>query len=315
MTGVFRFGKDGSIVGSLVGVIILLLGFVFPLGILAVYSVWTYDPLLIITPNLTLENYIDLFTRPYSQAVFVRTLSLAVVATVICLIIGYIVALYMRRARPRERGFILIALLTPVLLSDVVLGYAFLVLLGRQSGALSQLLNFLGFLDGPLNLIGTDTAVLIGLIYVGIGFMVINLYASLESQGDAEERAAAILGAGRFQRFVKVTFPMSLPGALSGGLITFAVTSSAFVIPQMLGAGKSVVMSVFIYDLNTYTLNWPLGAAGAMSLLAITLCTSQVLVQLVSKRDPRRPRGPKSARATSNLVAMTEPEGGVRVGR
>lgn len=304
MRRMIPWAKDGSVLGTVLGVLVLLVGFVFPLAILAVYSVWTYDPLLIVVPELTFANYVDLFTRPYSQGVFMRTLGLAAAATVICLVVGYAVSLYMRRSTPRERGLILIALLTPVLLSDVVLGYAFLVLLGRQAGALSQLLNFLGFLDGPMELIGTDGAVLIGLVYVGIGFMVINLYASLESQGDAEERAAAILGAGRMRTFFSVTFPMSLPGALSGGLITFATTASAFVIPQMLGAGKSVVMSVFIYDLNTYTLNWPLGAAGAMGLLVVTLATSQVLVQLVARRDPRRVRKVKAATDTAALATV-----------
>ena len=263
--------------------LIVLAFFVIPLGFIAVYSVYHYSNLHIYTPGFTADNYLVMFSDPFNRRVLIRTLWLSAAATGICLVMGYMIALYLRNAGNKERGLIAIVALIPVLLSDVVLAYAWLVLLAR-TGPLSAVLETVGLTSGPSSIIGTEYAILLGLVYHGIGYMVLNLHTALEAIGDSELRAAAMLGAGPVTRFFRVTLPMSLPGALSGVLITFAVTSSAFVIPKMLGGTQNPVLPVFVYNMNIFLLNWPVGAAATVVLLIISLSTAYGLIRVGSGR-------------------------------
>ena len=269
---------------TILAAIIVLVFFVVPLGFIAVYSVFHYNPLQIYTRGFTGENYLTMVTDPYSRGALVRTIWLSGAATLICLVVGYVIGLYLRKASRSERILITIVALIPVLLSDVVLAYAWLALLAR-TGPVSSVLDTLGLSAGPVSIIGTETAILLGLVYHGIGYMILNLHSALEAIGDAELRAAATLGAGPFTRFLRVTLPLSLPGVMSGVLITFAVSSSAFVIPQMLGGPENTVLSVFVYDMNVFLLNWPVGAAATILLLVISVSTAWGLIALGNGRS------------------------------
>ena len=269
---------------TILAAIIIFVFFIIPIGHIAVYSVFHYDNMRIYEPGFTLDNYSAMFMDASYRGVLVRTLWLSVAATSICLVMGYIIALYLRNAGNKERSLIAMVALIPILFSDVVLAYAWTILLSR-TGPLSAVLEGLGISEGSTSIIGTEQAILLGLIYQGIGYMILNLHTALEALGDAELRAAAMLGAGPMTRFLKVTLPMSLPGALSGVLITFAVTSSAFVIPQMLGGTGNPVLSVFVYNMNSFVLNWPVGGAATIVLLIISVSTALGLMKVGGGRD------------------------------
>lgn len=283
---------------------ILAVFFVAPLALMALYSFFTYDPYRLLVPEFTFENYMTLFGNGYDRTVFIRTIWLSVLATAICLVVGFCVASYMRFAGSRARLIVTIALMTPVLLSDVVLGYAWLVLLAPRSGTVSLALNAMGLLDGALPIMGTELGILVGLVYLGLGFMVVNIYAAMEAVGQNEVRAAAVLGSGPWSRLWLVTVPLVRPGLLSGTLITFAVTSSAFVLPLMLGGRRTPVLSVYIYDLNTYVLNWPLGAAAAIALLLLSLITAWTILMMgtSSRTSGTSQKNPISSRKSPRKV-------------
>ena len=297
-------------INALTGVLtalVILIFFVGPVAFLVAYSVYHYDPLTVFRPGFTGTNYWDLFSVKYNREVLIRTYLLAASATVIVLVVGFAIASYMRQARSTERAIIILILLIPILMTDVVLGYSWIVILSPNNGVLSNTLNDLGIIHGSLGLVGSDWGVLVGLVYLGMGFMVTNLYAALDSLGDTELRAAAILGAGPFTRFRRVTLPLSMPGVISGCLVTFAATSSAFVIPLMIGRGTATVLSVFIYNNNTYSLNWPLGAAGAVVLLIVSLGTSWSLISIGARPQRRRERRSRTEGATATAEHAARP--------
>ena len=288
---------------AILAAVTVLFLFVVPMIFIGVYSVYEYSPLKIYIPGFTMENYAVMFSDSFNRSVLIRTLWLASAATGICLIIGYFMALYMRTAGQKERALIALVALIPVLLSDVVLAYAWLVLLSR-TGPVSSLLEATGVTELPSTIVGTETAILLGLVYHGIGYMILNLHSALEAIGDSEHRAAAMLGAGPVSRFFRVTLPMSLPGAVSGVLITFAVNASAFVIPKMLGGASNPVLPVFVYNQNVFLLNWPVGAAATIILLVISMSTAFGLLRIGRGSDDDS----KTNRRGRKRQALREPE-------
>lgn len=267
--------------------LLFLLFFVIPLGYLVVYSFSKYDPFRLVVPTFTLENYARFFSDKYAIAVLVRTFRVAVLTSLVTLVVGYPLAYYMKFSRGMEKAILTMIILMPSMISHVILGYAWMVLIAPNSGLFSKGLLDLGFISKPLQLMNTEAGIVIGLTHLTLVYMVLNLHAALETIDPVHLRAAAVLGAAPWQTFLKVVLPLSLPGIFSGFLLVFAASTSAVMVPLMLGGRTAAMLSIYTYDLNTVVLNWPLGAVAGVTLVVISSLSTFILSSIVRRLHMR----------------------------
>ncbi len=228
-----------------------------------------YDSTNIVGDGLTLDNYRRFLTDYFYLQVFVRTLAIALVVTGASIIIAYPVALHLYHVTSsQKRTFLILIILLPVMVSYVVTAFAWVVILGRN-GFVNQALLGLRLLSRPLTFLSQDSGVIIVLIYTFSPFMIMNIYASLESIDPGFARAASVLGAGRWAVFWKITMPLSLPGVLSGTLLVFALSLGAFVTPMIIGGNQVKTVPVMIYNFISGVFDWP--GAGAMAGLLLLI--------------------------------------------
>jgi len=238
-----------------------------PMGIMAYYSVLSRGPWGTISHTLTLDNYRQI-VDPVFLHILVRSLHLALLTTVLCLLSGYILAYWIAFYGGRHKHLYSFLVILPFWSSDLVRLYAWITLLADH-GVLNNLLVTVGVLQNPLPLLYNQWAVLIGLVYTHLPFMVLPLYASLERLDHAVLEAAADLGATPAERFYKVTLPLTKGGMLSGSVLVFVPSVGEFLIPELLGGAKTMLLGKFIALKFTGLRHWPLGAAYTLVLVII----------------------------------------------
>lgn len=238
-----------------------------PLVNVALYSIHPYSPTTVVQPGLTVENYTKIFDL-YHLRLFGRTLRLGLITTVVCVILGYPLAYWLARARPRLQTLGLFLLIMPLMVSAVIRVFGWIVILGRK-GLVNQTLVALG-LD-PVKLLYTETAVVIGLVNIFMPFMVLPLMAAIERIPRSLEEAARNLGANWWQTFRRTILPLSLPGLISGCLLVYAESISAFVTPALLGSARERMVGQQIYDEVLVSFNWPSASGLAVTLVLLTL--------------------------------------------
>lgn len=244
----------------------LVLLLIIPFGSMAVFSLHPYSPTKIALPELTLDNYRQIAALYYVR-LFGRTLQLSLVSTVICVVFGYPLAYVLARARPRMQTLGLFLLIMPLMVSTVIRLFGWIVILGRK-GLINEALAALG-LD-PVRLLYTDTAVVIGLVNIFMPFMVLPLMAAIERIPPTLEEAAQNLGANWYRMFAKTIVPLSLPGLISGCLLVYSLSLSAFVTPALLGSPRDRMVGQQIYDEVLVSFNWPIASALALALVLLT---------------------------------------------
>jgi ABC-type spermidine/putrescine transport system permease subunit I len=245
----------------------LLVLLIVPFANVAFFSVHSYSPTRILSPELTLDNYRKLFDLYYLR-LFGRTLRLGLITTIVCVLLGYPLAYFLARARPRVLTVGLFLLIMPLMVSTVIRVFGWIVILGRK-GMVNQALLTLG-LD-PIKLLYTETAVVIGLVNIFLPFMVLPLMASIERIPPSLEEAAQNLGASWLQTFARVILPLSIPGLISGCLLVYSISISAFVTPALLGNSRERMAAQQIYDEVLVSFNWPSASSLALALVALTL--------------------------------------------
>ena len=223
-----------------------------------------------ILDSRSVRNYVAVLSDPYYYTIFLRTFALSLLVTVLCVLIGVPEAYFLFRMRDPWRSLCLVMVLGPLLISVVVRTLGWSILLGRE-GLINTLLLKLGIVDHPLQMIFTFGAVTIAMVHVLVPLMVLSVWTSLTRLDPAVSQAARSLGAGRFKVMWRVVLPQITPGILSGSLIVFALTASAFATPALIGGRRLKVVATTAYDEFLGTLNWPLGAAIAMVLLLINV--------------------------------------------
>lgn len=256
--------------------LLFLAFFVVPLGMLVVNSFYGYSRLSGIVKVMSFDNYLAIFTDIYNLSIIGRTLRLGLFTSLLTLLLGYPVALYLTIAPPRLRGFIILMVLSPLLVSVVVRTFGWLIILGPK-GLVDTLFIKLGIPIGPL--LHTEAAVVIGLANVLLPFLVLSVATSLQSIDPSVPLAASSLGASAGRVFWHVTLPLTLPGIVSGLLIVFSLASSSFVTPSLLGGSSYSVLSTTIYEQAMIMQNWPSAASFAVALVLIVF-----LVLLVQSR-------------------------------
>ncbi|MCC7496322.1 MAG: ABC transporter permease [Bryobacterales bacterium] len=259
--------------------LILAVLFAVPLAIVCIYSLLTRGVYGGAGTPWTLANYTRLADSLYAQILF-HSLWMAALATLLCLLMGFPLALFISRAGPRKNLYLYLVIL-PFWTSFLVRTYAWMFLL-RETGLVNTLLAALHLVREPLPLLYNDAAVILGLVYGYLPFMVLPLYATLERLDPHLLEAAADLGARPWTALVKVIFPLSAPGIRAGAILVFIPCLGAYLTPDLLGGGKSVMVGNLIQNQFTTARDWPFGAALSLVLMALVML---VLIGLLNRRE------------------------------
>ncbi len=232
--------------------------------------------------HATADNYLFLFGDRLYLYTYLKSVLLAATATVLCLLLGYPMALAIARADERTRGFLLLLIILPFWISFLLRVYAWIGLLNNY-GFINNLLLWLGVIEHPLEMLYTDFAIYVGIVYSYLPFMILPLYATLERLDQDVVEAAADLGARPFQAFRDVTWPMSRPGVIAGCLLVFIPAMGEYVIPYLLGGPESLMIGRVLFDEFFANRDWPLASSVAIVLLAL-LVVPIVLLQRYQAR-------------------------------
>lgn len=233
--------------------------------------------------QLTSGNYFEIASDSYYGTIFARTFAVALLVTAICIVIGVPEAYVLSKLPKSWRTVSILIVLGPLLVSVIVRTLGWAILLG-DGGLINQILLKLGLVDRPLHLMYTYTGVVIALVHVLVPYMVLAVWASMQKIDFATEQAAESLGAKLPTILWRVVLPQVTPGVLSGGLMVFALSASAFATPAIIGGRRLKVVPMSIYDQFLNTLNWPLGAALAAMLLLLVLGLSIGVNRFVERR-------------------------------
>jgi putrescine transport system permease protein len=218
--------------------------------------------------GLDLENYVTVLTDSLYASAFLTSLRIAAIGTLLTLLIGYPIALAMARASRSWRPLLIALVILPFWTSFLIRVYAWIAIL-KQEGLLNQLLLTLGLIAQPLEILNTEIAVQIGIVYSYLPFMVLPLYAALEKHDHALIEAATDLGCPPWKAFWLVTLPLSLPGIIGGCVLVFIPVMGEFIIPDLLGGSDTLMVGRMVWTEFFNNRDWPLASALAIVLLAI----------------------------------------------
>ena len=252
--------------------------FAAPFAIVLAYSLLTRGAYGGLDLPWTFESYRRL-ADPLYLVIVARSFWMAALATALCLLLGFPLALFISRAGRRKNLYLQLVIL-PFWTSFLVRIYAWLFLL-RDTGLVNTVLQALGVIREPLPLLYNDGAVLLGLVYGYLPFMVLPLYATLERLDPALAEAAADLGARPFTTLVRVLVPLSAPGIRAGAILVFIPCLGAYLTPDLLGGGRTVLIGNLVQNQFTTARDWPFGSAVSMLLMALVT----VLVAVFLRRD------------------------------
>jgi putative spermidine/putrescine transport system permease protein len=217
--------------------------------------------------GFTLDNYARIITDEYYLGVLTQSLTIGVMTTVICLLIGYPVAYHLARSTSKWKGLLYVLVLSPLLVGVVVRTFGWLIILSR-GGVINRALQDAGLIDAPLTLMNNMFGVTLALVHVFLPFMILPLVGALQAVDPSLETAARSLGASRFTAFRKIVLPLSWPGIKSGTVLVFVLALSAYVTPNMLGGAQVRTWSVLVVQALVDNFQWPHGAALALILAA-----------------------------------------------
>ena len=270
----------------------LLLFFLLPFAIILKISL--ADPIVARPPftplfdaqgnlSVTLDNFLFLLTDKLYAYTYLKSVLMALAATVLCLLLGFPMAYGIARADGSIRSLLLLLIVLPFWISFLLRVYAWMGLLNNY-GVINNTLLFLGVVDQPIQIMYTDLAIFIGLTYSYLPFMILPLYASLERMDLDLVEAALDLGASRTAAFWDVTWPMARPGVIAGCLLVFIPAIGEYVIPYLLGGPESLLIGRVLFDEFFVNRDWPLASAVAVVLLLLLV----VPIVIMQRNDARQ---------------------------
>ncbi|MEE0830497.1 MAG: ABC transporter permease [Longicatena sp.] len=257
-------------------VIMLLL----PMGLIALYSI-TRQGNDIISFSFTLEHFQKFFTDPDFLLILWRSIVIAFKTTLICLLLGYPIAFFISRSNEKLQNILVLAVTIPMWINMLVRTYAWIGILS-EGGIISQILGFFGLQNTEL--LYTEGAVLLGMVYNFLPFMILQINTSLSKMDKSLLEAASDLGANKLQTFVRVIFPLSLPGVINGINLVFLPAVSSFFIPKLLGGGQYFLIGNFIENQFITVGEWNFGAAISM-IMAVLMMLMMMLVRKVENHN------------------------------
>jgi spermidine/putrescine transport system permease protein len=261
----------------------LLLFFLLPFVVIIVYSFLTRSPTGGVLWVFTFDNYARLFSDPIYGQIFWRSIWMGLATTLICLLIGYPLALFIVRRNRRRRTILILLILIPFWTNLLVRTYAWMVILGNN-GLINNLIGWFGF--EPITMLNTGGAVLLGLVYTGLPFMVLPLFASIDRFDFRLLEAASDLGATRRQAFLRIMLPLTMPGIVAGSVLVFIPAAGNYIVPALLGGNKVTLVGNLLEQQFGSAQNKPLGSAAAI-LVMIVLTLAVVLYFRVTSEEDR----------------------------
>lgn len=228
----------------------------------------------------TLDNFKKFFSDPVFLSVLERSLYIAVVTTVICVLLGYPIAYIIARSSNISSARLLLLITIPTWINTLVRTYAWRGILDK-TGIINYGLSFFGI--GPVKFLETNFAVVLGMVYNFLPFMIIQIYNTLNKLDENYLYAAADLGATKFQAFLKVTLPLSVPGIVSGITLVFLPAVSSFFIPKLLGGGQYVLIGNVIESQFLTAGNWNFGSALSL-IMAVVIIISMAVTRHIDKK-------------------------------
>lgn len=251
--------------------LLFALFFFLPIGLMALMSVLTGNPVVAPKVAFTTRHYARMIDDPFYLEVIWTTIRIGLVTTLVALAIGYPLAHWMARIKSRTgHALLLMAVLAPMLTGIVVRTFAWMTQLSDK-GVVNQTLMSLGVISQPLKLMYTETGIVVGLVHIYVPFMVLTLTGVIGRIDERLEQAAENLGASPLRAFLEVTLPLSLPGILAGSLLVFALAISAYVTPILLGGFQIMTLPILIYQQISANFNVGFAAALGIVLLMISL--------------------------------------------
>jgi spermidine/putrescine transport system permease protein len=222
--------------------------------------------------DLTTESYGRFFSDFLYTELFLKSFAYAAITTLICLVIAYPLAMLIARSPKKHRDLLVLLVILPFWSNFLIRVYAWMIILGPQSVFVTALNNVIGLFGfEPVSLLYTSFAVIVGLVYVHLPFMVLPLYANLEKHDPALLDAAQDLGANAWRRFWRVTFPLSLPGVYAGAALVFIPALGIFAIPDILGGTEGIMIGNVIKQQFLDTRDWPFGSVLSMVLTVMAV--------------------------------------------
>lgn len=258
--------------------------FLVPLAIVLGYSFARRGTYGGVVWEWNIEQYLR-FVDPLYIEIFVRSAWIAVLTTVLCLIIGYPFAYYIARQPNQRRGPLLLLVVIPFWTNFLIRTYAWILIL-RTEGLVNGVLMGIGLINEPLTLLYTEGAVVLGLVYGYLPFMILPLYASIEKFDFSLVEAAFDLGANEIRAFFRIVLPLTAPGVIAGCILVFIPSIGAFVTPDILGGAKTVMIGNLVQQQFLTSRDWPFGSAVSFILMAIV--TLAIVVYFRTTEEDQR---------------------------
>ena len=260
------------------GLVILFLFLMIPLLRVLVPSVFTGD--------YPFSAYVDFFKDEYYRKIFLRTVKIAVITTFVCMVGGIPTAYFISRCDKKWRGLLLSASIFPMMTNSVIRSFAWINILG-SNGIINKAMIAMRLIEKPMKLLYTDFSIIIGSVYLFLPLMIVTVAGVMENIDDDMMEAAQSLGASRTEAFMKVIFPMSLPGIIVGGILVFTGTLTAYTTPQLLGGNSNMVMATLIYQRAMSVSDWTGASVIALIMIVVTLVVIKGFNALAARLDRR----------------------------
>ncbi|ASJ74175.1 ABC transporter permease [Granulosicoccus antarcticus] len=261
------------------GVLFAALVFLLPVGYLLAEGFQSAD-------GWSFSPYIEFFSSERNRTVFLRTLKLGAMVTVVSTIIGYAAAWSIVSLKPTSRGRLIGLVILPLMISPVARTYAWIVILGR-TGIVNQALMTIGLSDEPIRFLFTETAVFIGLLQLFLPLMILSLSSAMENMPADAVAAARVLGANPLQVFWKVILPLTREGLVIGGTLVFTGSLTAFITPAILGGSKVLMLETLLYQRVTVANDIASASVIAMILIVMSFCANQLLKRVATARGAK----------------------------
>ena len=236
--------------------------------------------------SFSLQLYIDFFKDSYFMAVLGRTLSISLIVTIFCAVLGLPAAYVISGVSKKWRGILIALTLFPLLTNSVIRSFAWITILGKN-GVINNLLMMFGVITEPMSLLYTDFSIIIGSVYLFLPTMIMTLVGVLENIDDDLLEAAATLGLSPLKGFFKIILPLSLPGMIVGSILVFTGTLTAYTTPQLLGGNKKMMLATLLYQRATTLGDWTSASVIAIVMIVITFAVMKALNLLAKSMDKR----------------------------
>jgi putative spermidine/putrescine transport system permease protein len=255
--------------------LLLFFTFILPMAWLLRMSLNTGAGFGIIKEGFSFDSYAVFFSNSFYIGEILNTVVLGVIVTLACLVLGYPIGLFLLRSTSRFKSALLALAIAPLLTSAVVRTFGWMTILG-DDGLINKTLMSIHLIETPLRLANNQLGAYIALTEILMPYMILAVFTGSSRLNPTLEEAAATLGGSSIRRFLTVTFPLTLPGVITGSLIVFALAISSFITPELVGGGRVFLMATEIYNQAVGTLNWPV--ASAMAFILVTIFAGVLVV-------------------------------------